>query len=332
MKKLLQKKTLNSRNLVGLNNQELRQYVIAGMTKKQRKIWNKLTPKEQEKLLKQVEKRVAAKLSGRNGVRDAKSVKTGRLQKTGKNQPSSGRNNKGHPVGKRRSKSNPSGQARAKQNSISVKRSMDGITSRQIKTVRTVPTVKKAAFNQRAGIPVSAVQKQSRYRNHGFRLDLETGVNAQPGQSIPLKQTNTQRGNVRPSQNVIIHSPDHVSKNSNHNCNTDGHYSAAYNSGKAKSKKEYEKQFNKQLKKISKKEGKLYKAEFARSLNAEIQKITGKEKAQSDKQREKTFEEMSAKGGRASIRLATMPFAFPLKMKAEKMIAAIAAAIGSVVT
>lgn len=102
----------------------------------------------------------------------------------------------------------------------------------------------------------------------------------------------------------------------------------AFHSRTARIEKAYNKQFGKELKKVSRKQTKLYRREFTHQLNNEIQKIKGKEDSQKEAQREKTYDEMAAKGFAGSVRAAALPISLPLKIKTEKIMMQIAAAIG----
>ena len=102
----------------------------------------------------------------------------------------------------------------------------------------------------------------------------------------------------------------------------------ALHSRQNQSEKEYNRQFGREMKKISRKQKKLYSREFAFQLNHEVRKIRGKEEAQKDIQREKTYEELASKGFAGSVRAASLPLSLPLKMKTEKLLIQIAAAIG----
>lgn len=99
-------------------------------------------------------------------------------------------------------------------------------------------------------------------------------------------------------------------------------------SSQTRAEREYNRQFIREMNKISWKQTKLYRREFAFQLNQEIRKIRGKEKAQKEVQREKTYEEMAARGFAGSMRVASLPLSLPVKMRAEKLMMQIAAAIG----
>lgn len=291
------------------NNKELRKQVLQSMSKRQKRAWKKMTPQEREKLLQSVEKKVSAKLDrqykGTSG-NSAKKVPKSSTQK------------------QNYLKTNP------KQGNLRVYKCPDQSSAKTVRLdaeamvgrKRVIrKTLKKLERNEKLSPDQKILRVNSVKRPPAIK-GISQNDQKKLKVSLALEQLHKNKGIPDKKSRVV---PVRGEKNQLQ-ITVD-----ALHSRQNQTEKEYNRQFGKEIKKISRKQTKLYSREFTFQLNREIQKIRGKEEAQKDIQREKTYEELSTKGFAGSVRAASLPLSLPLKIKTEKLMMQIAAAIGGVI-
>lgn len=296
-------------------NKELREQVLQSMNKNQKRAWKKLSPQEQEKLLQSVEKKVSGKLDrqhkGSKAV-VAKKSESSNIQKQkyrGKNEKQ-----KSGGVPKRQDRSNEKGM-RLNPEAIAGKKQVIRKMLKSMEKNDRVPANESLTQDKEQTGIIKKLHVNSMRKPPVIKQVLQN-----PGErQIREGQTQKQKEAV-----ILEHKKAFLRRKKDPvKVAVEELYSS-----QAQVQKEYNRQFGRKIEKISHKQTKLYRREFAFRMNQEIQKIRGKEEAQKEIQREKTFEEMAEKGFSGSVRAATLPLTLPLKMKTEKLMMQIAAAVG----
>lgn len=263
VRKLKMQGKFQAKQIIDANKVQIREQVFSGMNKKQRKAWKQLSPKEQEKLLLSVERKVEKKLSREFQTKS------------------------------RHEKQEIYGTAQSMQK----------------------PQNKAAEKHADYALP-QAEQKKMQVEYAYKQFEEKKQENTQ------ITDREVERAVINRKRNVTENSTDIASRIEQRSTDT-------FHSRNHKAEKLYDRQFKREMKKLTRKQSKLFQGEFAFQLNREIQSIRGKENAQKAIQKEKTIEEQSKKELAGSARIAALPLSMPLKIKTERVMAQVAAAIGS---